>query len=261
MSGFDTHWLALREPVDAAARDETLLLAAAGLAEAKIVVDIGCGTGSTYRTISPRLSRPARWRLIDHDARLLDEAGRRHGDMLERVEADINAIATLPLSDAGLVTASALFDLCSKPFISTFVARLAEVGAPLYAALNYDGSMQWSKHHPLDEAVTEAFNAHQRCDKGLGLGGASLGPQAWSVLADRLKDCGYRVRVAESPWVMSAAELDLQRMFLDGVAVAVFEQGEFDEAELREWKEYRRRQIERQDCLCRVGHQDVLAIR
>ena len=48
--GFSADWLALREPADHAARDGDLLAAAAQVAGA-VIVDLGCGTGSTLSLI------------------------------------------------------------------------------------------------------------------------------------------------------------------------------------------------------------------
>ena len=199
MSGFDKDWLALREPADIGARDEALLAAAIEVAEnapGHGILDIGCGTGSTFRTLSPRLRNPIHWRLFDYDQRLLDEARRLHGDAVELAQGDLNDIAGLPLEGIGLITASALFDLCSQAFIDRFVTRIAEAGIGLYAALCYDGVMRWSKPHPLDDVVTANFNAHQLTDKGFGL---SLGPKAWQRLAERLAEHGYTVKNCGKP--------------------------------------------------------------
>ncbi|MGK6315151.1 class I SAM-dependent methyltransferase [Neorhizobium sp. DT-125] len=260
MSGFDRNWLALREPVDARSRDRALLEGAVEAIEnaAKgTVLDIGCGTGSTFRMLAPEVGKDVRWRLFDRDPHLLDEAGRRHGNVLELLQGDLNDIEALPLADVGLVTASALFDLCSEEFVHRFVHRIAEAGIGLYAALNYDGEMRWSKPHPLDEVIAAIFNAHQLSDKGFGV---ALGPSAWEFLADRLRKNGYTVRTAGSPWIMTAAEADLQRLFLAGVMRAVFEYGELDEEEIGDWADFRHRMVDREDSLCHVGHQDVLAL-
>ncbi|MCQ1855314.1 class I SAM-dependent methyltransferase [Neorhizobium galegae] len=261
MSGFDRDWLALREPVDGRARDAGLLATAIQSLQsvsAPTILDIGCGTGSTFRALSPKLQKPARFRLFDDDQRLLDEANRLHGEAIEIVRGDLNEIEALPLADVGLVTASALFDLCSEQFIRRFVAHISQRGASLYAALNYDGRMRWSKPHPLDETVLANFNAHQLSDKGFGL---SLGPRAWATLADCLGESGYTVTTAESPWAMTVSDRDLQRLFLDGMVRAVYEYGQLDESELRDWADFRRKMVDREGSLCQVGHQDILAIR
>lgn len=259
MSGFDKVWLTLREPVDQRSRDSGLLeRAVAAVGEGGRILDIGCGTGSTYRTLSDRLSPQTAWTLFDYDEQLLAEAARRHpAASVDFIQGDLNDITALPLEGTSIVTASALFDLCSPAFIDRFAARIQERGVGLYAALNYDGEMSWSVTHPLDDAVTETFNGHQRTDKGFGL---SAGPEAWQVLAERLEAEGFEVSTAASPWIMDVGDAALQRMFLDGVAQAVREAGNLPEDTLADWLAFRLASIEATDSSCRVGHQDVLAL-
>lgn len=261
MTGFDKAWLALREPVDVRFRDQALLagaIATAGNAAETGILDIGCGTGSTFRALSPKMGMNHRWRLFDHDPQLLAEARRRHAGEAEFLCGDLNDLEALPLADVALVTASALFDLCSERYILALVEKISETGVGLYAALNYDGEIHWSETHPLDEAIVAGFNAHQLSDKGFGI---SLGPGAWKRLADCLQESGYTVRVAASPWLMTAADAKLQRLFLDGIVRAVSEYGLFDPAEIDEWADFRTQVIDETGSSCRVGHQDILAIR
>jgi SAM-dependent methyltransferase len=247
--------------VDVRSRDQVLLagaIEAAGNAARPGILDIGCGTGSTFRTLSSKMGRGHRWRLFDHDPQLLEEARRRHAGEAEFLCGDLNDLEALPLADVALVTASALFDLCSERYILAFVEKISEAGACLYAALNYDGEIHWSETHPLDEAIVAGFNAHQLSDKGFGI---SLGPGAWKRLADCLQESGHTVQVAASPWVMTAADAKLQRLFLDGIVRAVYEYGLFDPAEIHEWADFRTQVIDETGSSCRVGHQDILAIR
>ena len=56
MDDFPISWLDLREGADHAARDPGLLAAAAAIVDAAddpLVVDLGCGTGSTLRALGP----------------------------------------------------------------------------------------------------------------------------------------------------------------------------------------------------------------
>ncbi|WP_082352605.1 class I SAM-dependent methyltransferase, partial [Rhizobium sp. AAP43] len=260
-------WLALREPADKAARDAGLLNMLAqtlrdGNPEGKRppnLLDIGCGTGSTYRTLSPLLPKNTRWRLLDFDPALLAEASARIGEdsPVEFSQFDLNNIDALPLAGTDVVTASALFDLCSANFCDRFVGVLAPTGAGLYAALNYDGQMVWSVVHPLDAAVTADFNRHQRLDKGFG---AALGPDSTHHLAGALSAFHYRVLTAESPWVLDERSAPLQRELLEGIAIAVREIGELIPEKIEAWLTFRLEQADVPGSLCRIGHQDLLAL-
>lgn len=260
MTGFDKDWLALREPADRRARDARLLQSAADLIEHPAdphILDIGCGTGSTYRAFEEQLGATIRWSLFDHDETLLAEAEQRHGSQgITVIRGDLNDLSVLPVDGVSLVTASALFDLCSPAFIDRFVRRLKEAGAGLYAALNYDGVMAWTVSHPLDEVVTTVFNEHQKTDKGFGV---SAGPDAWTLLSNGLQAQGYQVTTAPSPWLMDVPDAALQHLFLRGVVEAVADRGTIAESELQAWHQFRLDAIGGEGSLCRVGHQDVLA--
>ncbi len=261
MSGFAKEWLELREPVDQRARDTRLLGEAVQTLQGQerpTILDIGCGTGSTYRTLKSKLADEVSWRLFDYDLRLLAEAERRHSsDRITFINGDLNDLESLPLIGVTLLTASALFDLCSQDFINRIARMIAEKRTNIYAALNYDGEMHWSVEHPLDEAVKVAFNSHQQTDKGFGL---SAGPEAWKVLAKRLEDHDFVVTTADSPWLMGRDDGELQRHFLHGVADAVAEAGCLEAGELEDWLQFRIKAIPATGSLCRVGHRDVLGL-
>jgi hypothetical protein len=74
MSAFSAAWLELREPYDRGARNAAVIdaLVAAFAGQPSVsVVDLACGTGSTFRAISPRLKLRQNWRLVDNDLSLL----------------------------------------------------------------------------------------------------------------------------------------------------------------------------------------------
>lgn len=261
MSGFDLRWLALREPVDRRSRDPDLQNRTVRfLREASrgVVLDIGCGTGSTYRALAPELGKAISWRLFDNDDRLLAEARRWHPEAdITFVSGDLNQIASLPLEDVTLVTASAVFDLCSAVFIDGLLDALRGKGIGLYAALNYDGDMHWSVSHPLDQPVREAFNRHQLNDKGFG---PSAGPNGWTRLSAGLEARGYEVRLAESHWRMGEADTELQRLLLAGIVDALAGAALLPAGELADWHAFRLGALTVSGSSCVVGHRDVLAL-
>ncbi len=240
---FSAEWLALREPADHAARNAALLAQAAAFGG--VIVDLGCGTGSTRRAFGDR-GAGAVWRMVDGDAALLRLAG-GEGHCL-----DLNDVAGLPFAGAALVTASALFDLVSADWLDLLVARVVGLRLPVYAALNYDGLMTWNPALPEDAAVVAAFNRHQRGDKGFG---PALGPGAVVHLAGRLRAAGYVVTEADSPWRLGPDQAALQAELLGGIAQAAGEAG-FAGAE--GWREARMAAVDQG--ICRIGHRDLLAV-
>lgn len=254
---FDRTWLELREPADIQARDADLLRRAAVLLDApdSIVVDLGSGTGATVRAFSPLLRGPVQWRLVDHDpALLLAAAEALLGEQVETVLLDLTQLNDLPLTGASLVTASALFDLCSASFVDELANHLAMRQLGLYAALNYDGTIVWERPHRYDTTMVQLFNAHQRSNKGFG---PALGSDAGRVLADIFARLGYDVTMANSPWYLSQSMRTLQAAFIEGVVTAVGELGQIELSALRTWRQSRLEAMAA-GAACRVGHLDIL---
>lgn len=262
MSGFDKDWLKLREPADHRARSEPMLARVRqhldALPQPRVIMDIGCGTGSTYRMLSQKLPQ-SNWKLLDYETVLLDEAKRQIGSR-ENVEfhrQDLNSLDETLLDDVSIVTASALFDLCSADFCNRFVERLARQKIGLYAALNYDGLMEWSIRHPLDAQIVADFNLHQRFDKGFG---PALGPVASAHLSQRCEEAGFSVEIADSPWRLGQSSTALQKEFLAGLQRPIQEIGNVNDLEFEEWLEFRLLHIDRNGSFCLVGHTDFLAL-
>ncbi|WP_211230331.1 class I SAM-dependent methyltransferase [Inquilinus limosus] len=229
--------------------------AAVSLVEAGgLIVDLACGTGSTARALQPRLAPAVGWRLVDHDAALLREAGRRTGAAAETALCDL-AREDPPIEGASLVTASALLDLVSAAWIERFADTLKDHRCPLYAGLSYDGGLSFDPPHPADRAVTAAFNAHQRTDKGFG---PALGPDGAKAVAAALRSRGFTVRVAPSPWRLGPGDGELVAALLSGTAQAATEIGGIATAAIEDWLAFR--QARASDGQCLVGHMDLLAI-
>ena len=248
---FKASWLDLREPVDHRARDQALLKAAASRLEKKpIAVDLGAGTGSTLRAFGGLASK-VQWHLVDGDDALLDLAVERHPG-IETHMLNLADLDNLPFADAGLVTASALFDLMPRDWCERLADLLVEQQIGLYAALNYDGKMRWEPALMEDMLVTKSFNQHQRTNKGIG---TALGPDAGPVLVEIFEARGYHVSTAESPWQLGPDEAELQRQLVSGIVKAATETGSIF---AENWGYARLAACGSANCT--VGHIDVLAL-
>lgn len=248
--GFSSDWLTLREPADMAARDKDLLQRAVQLAGTHpVVMDLGCGTGSTVRTLAPLLPDTVSWRLVDNDPELLELAQEAAGAQSSGHLIDINRLELLPLDGVTLVTASALLDLVTEEWLGRLATILT---VPFYAALSYNGQMHWNPADSHDAAVTEAFNRHQRLDKGLG---PALGPTSVERTIAVFESSGFTVYHAESPWRLGPDSHELQRAHVEGVAAAAGDAGA-DAADA--WGEARIAQANRTKSV--TGHGDLLII-
>jgi len=249
---FTTDWLDLREAADNAARDADLrnrVTAFLGSTPDPLVVDLGAGTGSTMRALNVANTK---WRLVDHDPALLAEAARRGGSMVETAEMDLTRVEAIPLDGASLVTASALFDLVGAEWIDALADRLAKARIGIYAALTYDGVLEWDPADDDDTAARAAFNADQRTVKGFG---PALGPDGGTYLAEALRMRGFEVAVAQSPWRLGEADTALHASLLEGIAEAAERSG-MENADT--WLARRLEVVQQSQCT--VGHVDVLAL-
>jgi len=242
MSGFDASWLALREPFDQAARSEALatrFVAALAPVACPVLIDLGGGTAANFRVLAPLIGRDQRWRLIDHDPKLIEQAlaavagwAADRGWAIERPQPGRVVVVTadrgrwtlgaesFDLSGAleglgfdrcdGVVT-TAFLDLVSQAWVDRFAIALATSRRPLLATLTVDGRRIWRPEHPLDRLIDEAFRRHQGGDKGFG---ASLGVEAAQATARALEHHGYKLALRESDWsigIDGASHIDAER--------------------------------------------------
>ncbi|MGI9524665.1 MAG: SAM-dependent methyltransferase [Hyphomicrobiaceae bacterium] len=267
MSGFSAEWLALREPVDHAAINHALRMRVVRyFAEHRqmTVVDLGSGTGSNLRSLAPNLTPAQTWRLLDVDADLLARAAQsasglqssNRGEVTcKTLAVDLAGTDLAPfISDADLVTASALFDLVSEEAISRMVAAICGTGTVFYTTLIYDGIVAWLPEAHLDSAMRTAFNRHQMTDKGFG---QAAGPTAASVLAKCFTRAGYVVHRAKSPWVLTDAQKELRCEVDRGWASAVSETGAVGQPDASQWLATRQAEI---NAVTIVSHEDLLAL-
>lgn len=258
MSGFSAAWLALREPHDRRARNVEVLDAVVTAFASHVslnVADIGCGTGSTFRAVSPRLPGGQRWRLYDNDLSLLARAAEAANVTTEPLDLarDLEAALDGPVD---LVTTSALLDLVSANWLDRFATEAAARHLPVYAALTYDGRATLEPGDSVDRRVIEAVNMHQRTDKGFG---PALGAAAAQAAIERFEALGYSVEQGPSDWVFQPDDKEIQAEVLTGWAAATREVGTVLAAELLTWLERRHQWIEGGRSTIRIGHVDFFA--
>lgn len=261
---FSPEWLALREPADHAsvnAEVRDALRASFAVKPSIRVVDLGCGAGSNLRGTCGALGAKQHWTLIDYDAKLLSAAKSRlaafgTGDQIDVSfkQADLSSGDLGEIIDgADLVTAAALFDLISARVIDRLVAAIAARRQSFFTVLTYDGIASWLPAHPADNAMRDAFNAHQRGDKGFG---PAEGPVATDTLAKAFARHGYKIIRGKSPWVLDRRFLQLRRELDQGFAGAVRETGVVGATDIHSWLKSR---FSSQNAVTVIGHEDLFA--
>lgn len=265
MTGFAPEWLALREGADHRAINHVVrreLIRHLGTSDSIQITDLGCGTGSNFRSLAPDIPIPQNWLLVDHDPQLLQLAGVMTADLarLHNIDVRVHAadLATGNLDDitaeAGLVTAAALFDLVSADVIQTMVRSIANKNCAFYTVLTYDGIASWLPETPLNPTLRDAFNQHQQTDKGFG---AAAGPMATEILAEAFSAHGYRVIRGRSPWLLDGGLATLRHETDRGWIGAVVESGALGPTEADAWLSAREADDQ---AVTIVGHEDLLAL-
>jgi hypothetical protein len=225
-------WLDLREPADAAARDQELvdhLRRHLPATSCRVIHDLACGTGSMGRWLASLLPGPQRWVLHDLDADLLHVAAADlpgpaadgASVVVETRRSDVTQLCADDLADASLITASALLDLLTRDELAGLIDVCAEAGCPVLLSLSVLGRVDLAPADPLDSRVAAAFDAHQR---RLTMGGRLLGPDAVAAAVEGFRRLGAEVLVRPTPWRLGAAEADLAAGWFTGWIRAACEQ-------------------------------------
>lgn len=261
-------WLGLREPADAAARSRLLVqrLAPRLTTQGVLVVhDLGCGSGSMSRWLSPLLPGRQHWVQLDDDADLLALAAdgpplaAADGAAVTREQSrrDLTGLGAGELSGAGLVTASALLDMLDAEQLRRLVASCAAAGCPALLTLSVTGEVHLDPAEPLDACVREAFNAHQRRVRA---GRQLLGPDAAATAAGALRDLGLEVVAGPSPWQLGPADRELTAVWFRGWVGAACEQEPALLDRVGPYAARRLAQAAAGELVVRVHHQDLLAL-
>ena len=261
MSGFSAEWLTLREPYDLRARNAAVLDAVFDLLAGQpsvAIVDLACGTGSTFRALSPRIKARQNWRLVDNDLSLLARVPRSvPGIDVTAVTVDLNRDLEAAFDrPADLVTTSALLDLVSGDWLDRLAVEAAARRLPVYAALSYDGRGELAPSDPLDSRIVDAVNRHQRTDKGFG---PALGPMAAQAAITAFERVGYTIAHGLADWEFGPQDRDIQTEVLSGWAAAAREIGDPPLPEIVDWLSRRRELIAAGRSSLSVGHVDLLA--
>ena len=266
MTGFSAEWLALREPIDAAARSAFITSRLSELVRtygaSPRFFDLGCGTGANARYLCPRIPGPQEWVLLDSDQRHLQRAAellagyRRAGVSFEMRCLDLDGGLDALLFQAGaVVSASALLDLVSGDWLGRLLQRSCASNAIVLFALSYDGRLVFEPGEPDDELIRALVNRHQATDKGFG---PALGPSAATFVCARLEALRYQVLSSRSDWVLDRTHARVQESLLRGWAQAATEIAPGERGRCERWLSTRLGYLDRGQSAMRVGHQDVI---
>jgi hypothetical protein len=156
-----------------------------------------------------------------------------------------------------LVTASALLDLVSESWLRAVARQCRVAGAGALFTITYNGLTTCDPRDPEDDLVLDLFNRHQRTDKRLG--GPAAGPDA-TLLAERcFVDAGFRVQRERSDWDLAPVERDMQRLLINGWALAATEVDPRHARAIAAWCVRRLAHVDAGCSRIAVGHDDLAA--
>ena len=147
MTGFSADWLTLREPFDMRARNPSVLDAVArylATYPSVRIVDLACGTGSTLRALSARISPRQNWNLVDNDLGLLARAtATEHRDNVVSPGFRSISIATSKRhsTDLSISSPRPRCSIWSPTWLERLTVEIAARAIPFYAALSYEGTI------------------------------------------------------------------------------------------------------------------------
>jgi hypothetical protein len=285
---FKPDWLALREPADVLARSSRLTRVIADRFPDDVelhALDIATGTGANVRYLAEHLPPRQRWMVVDRDPVLLDELPMRmrswgvarglevvgEGEALlltgarlmcrlarcrRDLATDIEGGDGDVFAGSRFVTASALLDLVSGPWLRALAGRCRENRAAVLFALTYDGRIRCSPEEPEDDTMRALVNTHQRTDKGFG---AALGATACGWAEQCFASLGYHVQREPSDWVLEPDARQLQEQLIDGWAEAAIAVGSGQPSSIRSWRTRRLAHVTAGRSRLVVGHEDLAA--
>jgi len=257
-------WLTLREHADARSRSRALASRAArGMREPHVIHDLGSGTGSMMHWLAPLLPAPQTWVLHDWNADLLGHAAERAAvDSTGRpvaVTTSVKDVAHLRDGDLGgatLVTMSALLDVLTRDETEAVIRACVAAGAPALFTLSVTGRVSLDPVDPGDRVFESVFNDHQRRAADTR---RLLGPDAGATAIDLFESAGWAVEVAETPWLLDAADRPLLDEWLEGWVAAAVEERPALEEWGDEYLQTRAVQLAEGTLKVVVDHQDFLA--
>ncbi|MEP3046785.1 MAG: class I SAM-dependent methyltransferase [Roseibium sp.] len=263
MSGFSSDWLALREPLDLAARNQSVEKAFLNVlpSDNAKILDLASGAGSTVAALSRQIQSPSDWLLTDYDPGLLKVAETRQINWarcnVSTCQIDLaENLETLPFGDVDAITTSAFLDLVSEDFLARLIDQVVKARKPFLASLSYDGRTECCPADPFDRVLFGALNQHQRTDKGFG---PALGPDAAKRATEMFEETGLKVVQGSSDWFVPAERKDFHDEFLRG-CLRVGKELHLDPEQLDLWWGQRLKQIEDGKLKMIISHLDFAVL-
>lgn len=254
MSKFE--WLSIREAMDSRFRSSRLAQEFMdGASNTRLIIDLGCGTGTNYRYLSRLRERGAPWLCIDYDGEVLQTASDQCTSKRVRFEkADLSTdLSAIPFGDDVSITASAFLDLTSENWLVRF-AKLA-ARSPMLISMTVSGSPIWYPIDEFDAEISLCLKQHRQSDHGFGPAAGSLAAQ---FLATKLTSLDCSVSLEASDWLLDKQQMEVLSTLVKSVhrrASLTLPRDQIDR-----WAELRQQQARMGILKMEIPHLDLLSL-
>ena len=156
-----------------------------------------------------------------------------------------------------IISYSAAIDLMSKSSIDICLNKIKHDNI-LFLSLCFDGKVKWKPSHPYDKYIMSYFNKHQSYDKGFG---EALGYKSIDYVNKKASELGYKIKIADSPWIIQNESLDdiiFLKRYVSDIKKSLFHMDGIDRSMLRRWYNDKIDTITNKTIKVQVGHKDLL---
>jgi len=283
---FPIQWLHERYRFDAAARCrrlQTLVVEHFVGADHLRILDVGAGLGANTQYYANILPGDQAWTLVEQDTVLAahcvpslaawavasgwESAHSAAGLTVhlpgKRVEVRVRCASLLQVERMvaqeryDLVTANAVFDLCSYEQFCAFAAPLARWRLPLLATLNYR-AMAFTPQEAHNAAYIRLYERHMTRPQTFGV---AMGPGCAERMQAVLAHLGYTVAQGCSVWSVTHADKAMLRFMLHFMRTAMTDMVRTPAAvaRLHQWLAAQHQRVGQGLLSLRVAHVDLLA--
>jgi len=156
-----------------------------------------------------------------------------------------------------IISYSAAIDLMSKSSIDICLNKINHDNI-LFLSLCFDGKVKWKLSHPYDKYIMSYFNKHQSYDKGFG---KALGYKSIDYVSKKARELGYKIKIADSPWIIQNESLDdiiFLKRYVSDIKKSLFHMDGIDRSMLTRWHNDKIDSITNKSIKVQVGHKDLL---
>ena len=261
MHEFENSWLLSREKIDSISRNKKAIEKInkyTSISKNLNIIDLGCGTGSNFRYLNPKIVKKQSWKMVDisHLSLSYLKKNIKHSQKIQNITYKkidiIKQIEKIDFKNFDIVTGSALLDIMPKEWFINFL-NINKSTKIIYFTINYDGNFKFYPKHKDDDNIVRLFNQDQMSDKGIGK--KAVGPKCTQII-DQLFQRTHKTYVFNSNWVVEKNK-NMQKMFISFCEDIISK----NKKNYEDWLNYRKEKIKSNKSILKLQNKDFLALK